>query len=380
MEKPSAIAQRKILIVDDEYSIREALLMLFSSKGYSVQKAEDGVEALKLLDREDFDLIISDIRMKNMDGVALVRELKNKNKKIPVIFITAYPEVDNVIEALRCGVVEYIKKPFDMEYIAERAAWVINEKAKTTEEKYNKRFREEKVGFLNRLSHELRTPLTPVAGYLKLLLKKEFGELSPIQIQILTDMARNSERLKMTADDLLMLYELENNEGPLLLRKGSISKIISDTMSSLEAASKSKRLSVEVEVFDSIDCIHCDDKKIKRVFYHLVENAIKFSPEASMVKIMARKYADQGNDFIKFSIADAGKGVSGRDNRELFRSFYNVNPSGDDYEVNRQVRGLGIGLTLARAIVEAHCGRIWVEENSSPGPKETVFNFTLPAL
>jgi len=111
-----------------------------------------------------------------------------------------------------------------------------------------------------------------------------------------------------------------------------------------------------------------------------VENAIKFSPEASMVKIMARKYMDQGNDFIKFSIADAGKGVSGRDNRELFRSFYNVNPSGDDYEVNRQVRGLGIGLTLARAIVEEHCGRIWVEENSGPGPKETVFSFTLPAL
>ncbi len=379
MENITAFGLKKILIVDDEYSIREALHMFFSSRGYSVQKAGDGLEALSLIEKEDFDLIISDIRMKNMDGIALVRRLKDTNKKTPVIFITAYPEVDNVIEALRCGVVEYIKKPFDMEYIAGRAAWVINEKEKTTEEKYNKKYRDEKAGFLNRLSHELRTPLTPVAGYLKLLLKKEFGEMSELQIQILTDMARNSERLKTTADDLIMLYELEHNESALRFGNAAVSKLIGETMAGLEAASKSKNLCVEVLVYDSIDTIYCDDRKIKRVLHHLVENAVKFGPESSAIKITVRKYSGGNGGFIKFSVSDAGLGVTGRDSRELFRNFYSVNPSADDLEVNRRVKGLGLGLTLSRVIVEAHRGRIWVEESGEDKPRETVFSFTLPA-
>lgn len=375
MGENSACVQKKVLVVDDEYSIREALIMLFTAKGYEVKKADDGLEALNMINMEDFDLIVSDIRMKRMDGVALVRELKEKNKKTPVIFMTAYPEVDNVIEALRCGVVEYIKKPFDMEYMAQRAAAVIMEKTAGSEEHYNKQYRAEKIQFLNRLSHELRTPLTPVAGYLKLLLKKEFGDMSPVQLQILGDMSRNSERLKKTADDLIMLYEMENMKAPLAVKKCKISKIINDVMADLDAVSKSKNLTMDVEIFDSVDAVDCDEKKLKRVFYHVIENAVKFSPEGRVVKITVMKHPAG----VKFSVSDTGSGVAGRDTRELFRNFYSVNPCGDDFETGKMLnKGLGLGLTLANAVVEAHGGRIWVEQKSDTKAGETVFSFTLP--
>jgi signal transduction histidine kinase len=380
MDKTSVKPRRKILVVDDEYSIREALNLFLTLKGYDVKITEDGSTALDILNKEDFDVVVSDVRMKNMDGVILVKSLKKRDKKTPVIFMTAYPEIDSAIEALRCGVVEYIKKPFDMENMRERVEHVIREKAMTSEDLYNKRYRDEKISFLNRLSHELRTPLTPVAGYLKLLLKKEFGDIPPRQLEVLENMSKNSERLKCTADDLIMLYEIENSEGPLILRKNSAAKIVSDTVAALEAASRSKKINVDAVFYDSIEELYCDEKKIKRVFYHLIENAIKFSPDSAEVNITVVKYSYEGNDYIKFSVSDAGEGIKGANGREIFRNFYSVNAAGDDGVIGRNSRGLGLGLTLARVVVEAHCGRIWVDENNGVSGKTTTFSFILPVI
>jgi signal transduction histidine kinase len=380
MDKTSVKPRRKILVVDDEYSIREALNLFLTMKGYDVKITEDGSTALDILNKEDFDVVVSDVRMTNMDGVILVKSLKKRDKKTPVIFMTAYPEIDSAIEALRCGVVEYIKKPFDMENMRERVEHVIREKAMTSEDLYNKRYRDEKISFLNRLSHELRTPLTPVAGYLKLLLKKEFGDIPPRQLEVLENMSKNSERLKCTADDLIMLYEIENSEGPLILRKNSAAKIVSDTVAALEAASRSKKINVDAVFYDSIEELYCDEKKIKRVFYHLIENAIKFSPDSAEVNITVVKYSYEGNDYIKFSVSDAGEGIKGANGREIFRNFYSVNAAGDDGVIGRNSRGLGLGLTLARVVVEAHCGRIWVDENNGVSGKTTTFSFILPVI
>ena len=379
MDANDTRTKKRILIVDDEYSIRESLKMLFEGKGFSTSQAANGAEALDMVEKEDFDAIISDIRMEKMDGVALIKKLRQSDKSTPVIFMTAYPELDNAVEAIRNGVVEYIIKPFDMGMVSEKVDTVIKARDKSSEGRYNRLYKEQQQKFLSRFSHELRTPLTPIVGYLTLLLKKEFGELPRQQIEIIQNIARNSDRLKSMTDDITLLYSVENAGEPMSVKKTGIQALIEEAMKPCREQLKDRGLTVDVRVFDSLESAYCDHKKLARAVFHLLDNAIKFSPEGSTIGVTARKYSYDGNDFVKFTVSDRGSGISGVDKRAVFQQFYNVNKYGDDFEVNKAVKGLGIGLTLAKAVIEAHCGKVWVEDNQGTG-KGSVFSFIIPLI
>jgi signal transduction histidine kinase len=375
-----AAVKKRLLIVDDEYSIREALEMLFKGRGYSVKTASNGEDALNVLEKEDFEVIISDIRMDRLDGVGLIKKLKSDNRGIPVVFITAYPELENAVEALRNGVVEYIKKPFDMQAIAGKVDSIINEKHNSSDETRNRMVRDEKEKFLYRLSHELRTPLTPVSGYLKLLLKKEFGEIPPQQIPILKDMSRNSDRLKMVVDDLIMLYALEHAREPLSPGMYDLSAIINEALLGDETVIKRRKTNFEIHFFDGIGEMYCDGKKMRRVFWHLADNAARFGPENSTVEITARKYMYDNAMYIKVSVRDRGDAIGQKNRHGIFNCFYNINPAGDDESVNSAVRGMGLGLTLSRVIIEAHNGKIWIDDPQNGAQNGNIFSFIIPVL
>jgi two-component system sensor histidine kinase/response regulator len=380
MQDTCVALKKRILIVDDEYSIREALEMLFTGKGYSVRVAVNGEDALGIVEKEDFDIIVSDIRMDRLDGVGLIKKLKDDAREIPVVFITAFPELDNAVEAIRNGVVEYIKKPFDMDFIAGKVDAIIEEKRATSEAGLKRRFKDEKEKFLNRLSHELRTPLTPVAGYLKLLLKKEFGEISPQQLPILMDMARNSDRLKTVIDDLIMLYAVEQAEVPLSLRKYSLAGIINDALLAEETEIKRRRISFDLRFYDDVDEIFCDEKKMKRVIWHLADNAVRYGPDHSVVEITARKFSYDSRMFTKVSVADRGDFIEKKERRGIFNCFYRMNGGSDDDNVNSAIKGIGLGLTLSKAIVEAHGGKIWIDEPDAEQKSGNIFSFIIPIL
>jgi two-component system sensor histidine kinase/response regulator len=380
MQDTCVALKKRILIVDDEYSIREALEMLFTGKGYSVRVAVNGEDALGIVEKEDFDIIVSDIRMDRLDGVGLIKKLKDDAREIPVVFITAFPELDNAVEAIRNGVVEYIKKPFDMDFIAGKVDAIIEEKRATSEAGLKRRFKDEKEKFLNRLSHELRTPLTPVAGYLKLLLKKEFGEISPQQLPILMDMARNSDRLKTVIDDLIMLYAVEQAEVPLSLRKYSLAGIINDALLAEETEIKRRRISFDLRFYDDVDEIFCDEKKMRRVIWHLADNAVRYGPDHSVVEITARKFSYDSRMFTKVSVADRGDFIEKKERRGIFNCFYRMNGGSDDDNVNSAIKGIGLGLTLSKAIVEAHGGKIWIDEPDAEQKSGNIFSFIIPIL
>ncbi len=380
MDNTCVALKKRILIVDDEYSIREALEMLFSGRGFSVRTAANGEDALNVLEKEDFDVIISDIRMDRLDGVGLIKKLKDGNRGIPVVFITAYPELDNAVEALRNGVVEYVKKPFDMEFMAGKVESIIADRQNSSQETVNRRFKDEKEKFLTRLSHELRTPLTPVSGYLKLLLKKEFGEIPPQQLPILKDMSRNSDRLKMVVDDLILLYAMEHAHEALVLNKYQLSAIINEALLADDAEIKRRKVTFDLRFYDGVEEIYCDEKKMRRVFWHLADNAVCFGPERSVVEISARKYTYDNNQFIKISVMDKGDSIGPNKKRGIFNCFYNIKTAGDDESVNSAVRGMGLGLTLSRAIIEAHSGRIWIEEPEAGRSNGNIFSFIIPLL
>jgi two-component system sensor histidine kinase/response regulator len=375
--KPEAL-NSSILIVDDEYSIREALQLFFEDRGFKTKQAENGLEALKILEKEDFDLVVSDIRMAKMDGVELIRHMDRYNKKTPVIFITAYPEVNSAIEAIRHGVVEYLVKPFEMRDLEQKVRGALQQKYDSSEEAMNKKYKEQKKDFLSRFSHELRTPITPVSAYVRLLLKKEFGEIPPRQAEALRSIERNSRRLKHVAEDLILLYAMEHAGETMAQAACRVDIILREAMKEAQDFIKERRQKVEVKLFDEIEAVYCDGEKIGKVIYHLLDNAVKFSPMATRIIVSIRKFLYDAKPYIKFSVRDGSERLRDINKRLLFRKFYDMAPTAEE-KAEIYSTGLGLGLTLSKLIVEAHNGKIWLEESEDRQEKGNIFSFILPA-
>lgn len=375
MDKP-VLSANKILIVDDEPSIREALQIFFEDRGYSVSRAENGAEALSYIEKEDFDLVLSDIRMDKLDGIDLIKRMAYYNEKTPVVLITAYPEVKSAIEALRHGAAEYIIKPFEMKELERKISAIISDRRSSSSEALNEAVKKQKKDFLSRFSREIREPLTPIAAYVKLLLKNEFGDISKRQAEVIKKIEKNGKRLKYIADDLIQLYALEYAGDAPVIKKTPISQLLKDAVEEEDMFIREKKQNVDARIFDGLEEVACDREKICRVLHHLIDNAVKFSPTTSRISLTVRKYVYAGEPFIKFSIRDGSEKLSFVSKRLLFRRFYDMPQLEEEHEGNPS--GLGLGLTLSKAIVEAHKGKIWLEEAEEDAERGNIFSFILP--
>ena len=105
----------RILVIDDEAAIRESLEVLLNLEGYAVKMATDGVQGLRILELENFDLVLLDLALPGQSGLELLPQIKERQPELPVIMITAYGTVDNVVEAVRAGAENFVQKPWDNE-------------------------------------------------------------------------------------------------------------------------------------------------------------------------------------------------------------------------------------------------------------------------
>lgn len=108
------MSQPSIMVVDDELLIRDLLYDFFTGQGWSITVAESGSKALELLERQPVDLVLSDIKMPDMDGLQLAEELRRSHPETPVVLMTGYPSVESAVSALRARVEDYVIKPFNI--------------------------------------------------------------------------------------------------------------------------------------------------------------------------------------------------------------------------------------------------------------------------
>ncbi len=122
--KEATAAKPRILIVDDEAPMREGLEQTLGSKktGYAVSTAESGEDALAILDKESFDVVITDLRMPGISGLDLMVKAKARSPKLPVIVVTAYGDVPTAVDAMKKGAFDFITKPFKIEAVREAVA------------------------------------------------------------------------------------------------------------------------------------------------------------------------------------------------------------------------------------------------------------------
>ncbi|MCK9431669.1 MAG: ATP-binding protein [Candidatus Omnitrophota bacterium] len=224
-----------------------------------------------------------------------------------------------------------------------------------------------KDSFVANVTHELRTPLVSIDKAIGLLLNKDGGDLSESQQQFLSIASRNCKRLGLLINDLLDLTKLEAGKMNIKLTSYPIGRVIDDSIEELTAWANTKSMSMVKNIRDGLPEVNIDPARIIRVLNNLVGNAIKFTPNGGTITVSAGLYNDRE---IVVMVEDTGVGISKDELWKVFRRFYQT-----EKKVFTDVSGTGIGLSIAKEIVELHGGKIWVESDSGKGAK---FSFTLP--
>jgi len=225
-----------------------------------------------------------------------------------------------------------------------------------------------KENFVASVSHELRTPLVAIDKSISLILDKNAGTITPTQEQFLTIAERNLKRLSLLVNDLLDLSKMEAGKMELKTQPAAIDKVIGESAAALKAWSETKSITIEKKIQEGLPEVKVDQNKIIQVLNNLIGNAIKFTPEGGLIVVEA-KLSSQGNK-LEVSVSDNGLGIAQDDLRKVFDKFYQAGE-----RTPSDINGTGIGLAIAREIVELHGGKIRAESEKGAGAK---FTFTLP--
>lgn len=225
-----------------------------------------------------------------------------------------------------------------------------------------------KANFVASVSHELRTPLVAIEKSVNLILSKAAGELSENQERFLTIAARNLKRLTILVNDMLDLSKLEAGKMQIKCRPSPLNQVINDAVESFSNWAKTKSIVFERKIQEGLPEINMDPDRVTQVLNNLIGNAIKFSSDNGKIVIEAMLYKEDQQ--IEVSVSDNGIGINKEDLPKIFDKFFQVGE-----RVSTDLNGTGIGLSIAKEIVELHGGMIWAESQKGVGAK---FSFRLP--
>ena len=226
-----------------------------------------------------------------------------------------------------------------------------------------------KTEFISAVSHELRTPLTSIKGYAAILIAGKIGELPAAVKERLAKINSHSDHLVSLINDLLDIARIESGRQEMKFAIYKIKTIVDNVADLLTPQITAKAITLQLRLPQEIKEIYVDTSHAERVLINLLSNAIKFTPQNGTITVTVAPTLDAG--YAVFSVSDTGIGIPASELQKLFSEFFRV-----DNEINQNVKGTGLGLVLAKNIVQAHRGKIWVQSQVKVG---TTFYFTLPS-
>ncbi len=225
-----------------------------------------------------------------------------------------------------------------------------------------------RANFVSMVSHELRTPLNSVHGFVDLLLQGHMGELTEEQQKYLGFAGEGVQQLISIVEDILFMTRSDVGQFEMKQQPGvNLFVLAGQVVTSLEPQARKAGVVINKEIPSPSPLLYVDPQRMKQVLNNLVTNAIKFTPPEGTVTIRARDYNEQ---FVLISVADTGFGIPVEDRQHVFERFYQSN-----HVQQSKMGGYGLGLSIARLIVEQHGGTIYFESTSGKG---TTFFFTAP--
>ncbi len=341
-----------ILCVDDENDNLEALERIFRKK-YNILKAISGPEALKIIDEsgQSISLILTDQRMPEMTGIEVLEKVIGRYPDMIRILITGFTDLESVIQAINKGqIYQYITKPWDPIELSNTVDRAVERftvgrelaiKTKQLETAYNelKTLDDAKSKFMILINHELKTPLTSIINFLSLLNETPLTDDQKLYID---RTIKSSNKLRQIIEDVLILVRAELNQihlDPQALIITSIENLVNPE----NVAAKTKKHLIFVENIEALE-FKADKRLFEQVLNRILNNAIKFSQDSSVIEIKGSKI---GN-FYEFKIINKGENISEPALKKIFLPFYI-----DENIMNHSV-GLGLGLSISDKLLKLH--------------------------
>ncbi|MDF1515057.1 MAG: ATP-binding protein [Anaerolineae bacterium] len=405
----------KILYVEDDPASQRLVERILSAEGFSISITDNGITAIEAARQEKPDLILMDINISGLDGYEVTTRLRSlpSLELVPIIAVTAATMAGDRERALVAGCSGYIPKPLDVDHFADQVrGYLLGDKDTLETDDHKEFYLEEysqrlvsrleakvqelqvannqlikvekmKSDFVILAGHELRTPLTVIYGYLQILklnpdLPGDIGTPgSPFHL--LSKVLAAVERLSEVIDDILNVSLIDADRLDLSHEPVILNSIIQSILHNMQNFGPQRKIIFELgSRIKDTPILEGDPSRLHQAISNIVSNAIKYTPDNGTIFIDA----EQLDDVIHISIRDTGYGIPQTDLTNIFDRFYVLENTSLHKTSKTDLKGggLGLGLTVAKGIIEAHQGKIWAE---SPGRDEitcpgSTFHILLP--
>lgn len=351
---PASAEKKKMLVIDDETKLLLGLKAVMTREGYEVIAAHDGNEGVRLAREHLPDIIICDVMMPAPNGFQLKRILATDalTAKIPFIFLTARTLEADKIAGLKQGADDYITKPFNTDELIARVESIFrrNEIGRQIGLKEMESSLEKvRRNISSNLGHEFRTPLTIILANLDLAIREKFkGRVDDLDWYLETSV-NSAQKLSMLVNDLILLNDLDLGKINTLRRPINLDFHFKSPIREVTSRYAEKNLDIRISIEEGT-VIHAPDLEFSHALSHIVDNACKFSPEGAKIDIQLSKNGIGG---CILTVENEGPTIPPELREKAFERYYQIH-QGDD----RPYNGLGVGLTIARAVVEACRGSV----------------------
>ena len=374
-----------ILVIDDEVSTLKTLSAGLDDLGYKVASATNGEDALALIRGRPFNIVIVDIKLPDISGLEILELTRELNPEAAVIMITGHASIETAVDAINEGAYSYIVKPVAMSELETIVNNALREQRLLTEnrelveslQQSNKRLEEAnraleqvsqaKSDFTAKMSHELRTPLNSIIGFSEVLLSKASPLDQATYDEFLNYIHISAKHLLQLISSILDLSKVESGRMALDTSEFDLALLLEDIKISVLPMFVTKKQTLETEVGEGISFIFADEPKLRQIFLNLIANAHKFTRRGGGIRVSCQLETPH---LLHCSVTDNGIGISPQDQQRVFEEFCQVRSSS-----SARGQGVGLGLSIAKRLVELHGGKIWVISETGYG---STFNFSIP--
>jgi signal transduction histidine kinase len=397
----TSLENSKILIVDDQQSNIDVLTGLLDAKGYKFYKSTtESLMVIKLFEEYIPDIILLDLNMPHLSGFQVMIQLNAiipPESFIPILVLTADVTSEAKQKALAGGATDFLTKPFDLVEVdlriqnllririlhqqikdqnillEEKVKERTSELEKTNVELISAKEKAEEMNklksiFLANMSHELRTPLISVLGFAELL-QLEITDTK--QLELVAHVLEGGKRLNITLNSILEWSKLESEKYTLKLSKLNLAIMLQKNVDLFKPMVKSKNLFLKLQFEVSTLQANIDQDLIEKAFFQLIHNAIKFTSSGG-VSIILKQINKDDIDWAVIRIVDTGIGIPKEYLEKIFAEFRQGSEG-----LNRSYEGSGLGLSIARKLIELMNGKLEIESEVGKG---TIFSIYLPVL
>jgi signal transduction histidine kinase len=412
--------QPTVLNVEDVPENRNLVRRILESAGYQVVDAINAMEGIEKANQIRPDLILMDINLPDLDGFTAVTRIRSFSRlaNVPIIALTARSVSDDRERAKAIGCDGYLNKPVDFDelilevdrhlatghkeedftpreyYLKEQSVALIEElerKFSELQDAYGrlKHLEEAKSNFISVVSHELRTPLTVIHSYTQML------EILPAingdnnAKEMLVGISKGTTRLQEIINDMVSVVRVELSRANFDLAPVSLRSIVRTIEEEKALVIKARNLTLKTQVASDLPMVGGDFKQLHSALARIVGNAIKYTPDGGCITISAQVIerpngSEDTHAFVEMVVSDTGVGIALDKQKMIFDKFSTAEDVAQHStsQTNFMGGGAGLGLTIAKGVIESHNGRVWVESEgydpeTLPGSK---FFVLLPAI